>query len=298
MPSIGQFDHAIAAVERPALSREMATGSGGVASRYVFTDLTSDVTAYGALPFSEQGEFALVVHPDGRGEEVTLPLDPITANRSETRLVGTISPAGIFDGRMESAEWGVGEGALREVFTTPLDSARRAGFMRAIASRWFEGADGDSLVAFDGKDLAARTRLSLAIKHGRATATSGETEILTIPLSNLSGMKQMADELERRAPRRFPIDARKVLGQASGYTELRLTLPEGWRARLPKGVSESGPFGSYASEYVQTGRELRISRRMVGARGVLPPERVGELVSWLRAVGSDDARFIVIEKGR
>jgi hypothetical protein len=301
MPSIGQFDHAIAAVERRA--RETAAGSGGVAagssagsSPYVFTDLTSDVTAYGAIPFSEQGEFALVVHPDGRGEEVTLPLDPIAANRSETRLVGTISDAGLFDGRMESAEWGAGESALREVFVQPLDSTKRAAFMRGLASRWFEGADGDSLVAFDGKDLAARPRISLVVRHGKATSSAGQTEILTIPLSNMSGMKEMANELERRAPRRFPIDARKILGQATGYTELRFTMPPGWQARLPKGVSESSPFGTYESEYAQTGRELRISRRLTGARNVLPPERVGDLVAWLRAIGADDAKFIVIEK--
>jgi hypothetical protein len=296
MPSIGQFDHAIAAVERRP--REMAAGSGGndAASPYLFTDLTSDVTAYGTLPFSEQGEFALVVHPDGRGEEVTLPLDPITANRSETRLVGAISERGLFDGRLESAEWGAGEGALRELFSTPLDSTKRANFMRAIASRWFQGADGDSLVAFDGKNLGARPQISLLVRHGRATSPSGETQILTIPLSNLSGMREMADELERRAPRRLPIDATKILGQSTGYTELRFTLPAGWHARLPKGVNETSAFGSYVSEYTQTGRELRISRRMTGARGVLPPERVGDLITWLRAVGADDAKFIVIEK--
>ena len=293
MPSMGQFDHAIAAVERPPV---MTAGGGEGPARYVFTDLTSDVTAYGALPFSEQGGFALVVHPDGRGEEVTLPLDPVTANRSEMWLVGTISTAGLFDGRLESAEWGAGEGALRGLFTTPFDSTKRANFTRALAARWFEGADGDSLVAFDGKNLGVQPKISLLVRHGRATSTSGETEILTLPLAPLSGLKAMADEIERRGPRRFPIDASKVLGQATGHTELRFTLPAGWTARLPKSVSETSPFGSYVSEYAQSGRELRISRRMTGARGVLPPERVGDLVAWLRAVGADDARFIVIQK--
>ena len=293
MPSIGQFDHAIAAVERPPV---IAAGGPEGPARYVFTDLTSDVTAYGALPFSEQGGFALVVHPDGRAEEVTLPLDPVVANRSETRLVGAISTAGLFDGRLESAEWGAGEGALRSVFTTPLDSTKRANFTRALAARWFQGADGDSLVAFDGKDLGVQPKLSLLVRHGRATTTSGETEILTLPVPSLSGLKDMADEIERRGPRRFPIDAAKVLGQSTGYTELRFTLPAGWKARLPRSVSETSPFGSYVSEYAQNGRELRISRHMTGARGVLPPERIGELTAWLRAVGADDARFIVIEK--
>jgi hypothetical protein len=31
---------------------------------------------------------------------------------------------------------------------------------------------------------------------------------------------------------------------------------------------------------------------------VLPPERAGDLVGWMRAVGSDDAPFIVLERDR
>jgi hypothetical protein len=185
---------------------------------------------------------------------------------------------------------------LRSVFTSPLDSAKRANFMRAFASRWFEGADGDSLVTIDGKDLRAEPKLSMLIRHGRATTSSGDTEILTNPLGSMSRLTATADEVERRTPRRFPIDARKVFGTSSSVVEARFTLPPGWRARLPKNVTATSAFGSYASEYAQDGRELRITRRISGARGVLPPERVGELVAFLRAVGADDARFIVIEK--
>ena len=105
----------------------------------------------------------------------------------------------------------------------------------------------------------------------------------------------MADEIEERGRRRFPIDALKVAGASVGVTEVRMTLPAGWRARLPKNVSAAGPFGTFAAEYAQEGRVLRITRRTTGARGVLPPERVGELLAYLRTVGSDDTRFIVID---
>ena len=36
-------------------------------------------------------------------------------------------------------------------------------------------------------------------------------------------------------------------------------------------------------------------RRMVGARGILPPDRVQDLLQFLRTVSRDDARFIVLE---
>ena len=75
-----------------------------------------------------------------------------------------------------------------------------------------------------------------------------------------------------------------------------VTLPAGWTAKLPTTVTASSVFGSYRSEYEQQGRELRVTRTVTGARGVFPPERVGELLEFLKAIGKDDAKFIVIEK--
>ena len=70
MPSLEQFNHAIAAVARP----------GG---KYLFLDLTSELTPVGALPYGEQGEFGLVVHDDGLTEQVRFPLESIERNASE-----------------------------------------------------------------------------------------------------------------------------------------------------------------------------------------------------------------------
>ncbi|MBD0320044.1 MAG: hypothetical protein ICV87_06915 [Gemmatimonadetes bacterium] len=79
-------------------------------------------------------------------------------------------------------------------------------------------------------------------------------------------------------------------------SELRLTLPEGYRARLPQSVNTSSVFGRYTAEFAQQGRELRVTKRISGARGTLPPERIGELVAWLKEMNKDDVRFVVLEK--
>ena len=72
-------------------------------------------------------------------------------------------------------------------------------------------------------------------------------------------------------------------------------MPEGWKARLPASDTAASEFGSYVGTYIQEGRELRVSRRLSGARGIFPPEKLGDLIAWFRAMGRDDARFIVIE---
>jgi hypothetical protein len=76
---------------------------------------------------------------------------------------------------------------------------------------------------------------------------------------------------------------------------VRLTLPEGWKARLPKSDSASSAFGDYRAEYTQTGRELRILRTLSGTVGVQPPEKIGELLAWMKQMSADDAKYIILE---
>jgi hypothetical protein len=106
----------------------------------------------------------------------------------------------------------------------------------------------------------------------------------------------MGAALAKEPPRRFPIDARKIIGPHVSATTVSIMLPKGWKAKLPPNVSASSSFGSYVSEYSQAGDELRISRTISGTRAILPPERINDLISWLQAIGKDDSKFIVLER--
>jgi hypothetical protein len=245
LATLDQLDHAIAAVKT-------ATG-------YQFTDLTSEFTPYGELPYGEQGELALVVHPDGTTEEKELPLSGPADNATTIRISGDVSSDGTFNGRYEEEATGMLQYGLRSAFENPLDSTEKANAANAIASKFFDGAEGDSLVGFEGKDLRAKARLTLKIKHGKAASSAGETTIFTMPLGSMSGMISAAKELENAKERRFPIDAARILGNRSTLVELRVKLPAGWKAKLPSGVKAVSPFGSYESSYAQVVDELVIT---------------------------------------
>jgi hypothetical protein len=182
------------------------------------------------------------------------------------------------------------------VFENPLDSAQRADFPKQLARKFFEGADADSLVIFNGKDLSIAPRLSFRIRNAKAVVDAGGTRILTIPVGNMSAMATMGTALAKEPARRLPIDASRIIGPHISATTISITLPKGWKAKLPPNVSASSSFGSYVSEYSQAGDELRISRTMSGTRGILPPDRITDLISWLQAIGKDDSKFIVLEK--
>ncbi len=285
LPTVQQFDHMIAAVDRPEKS-------GG----RIYLDLTSDLTPYGELPPAEEGSFALVVHDDGTLEEVTLPESPIAANRAETRIVGELGADGHFAGRYTETKTGGLQYGLRRAYARAFSKDELSRLTQALANGVFSGASGDSLILFDGRDLRAKPEVALTVHDADVLSSAGGTRIFTLPTTfpNVSSLG-LASQLERRKPRRFPIDIAAVIGPIETMSELRMTLPMGWKAQLPPNVSESSQFGTYSAEYAQDGRELRVTRRMAGRRGTAPPDSVDALITWLRAISKDDVKFIVLQ---
>jgi transglutaminase-like putative cysteine protease len=285
LPSVGQFNHAIAVVERP--------------EGRVWVDLTADLVPYGELPSPTQGQFALVVYPDGTSEQVTLPEALPGTNLNETRIEGTLSPDGYLTASYEERGLGTNQFSLRTLFLEPIDSLHRADFARTIATKLYPGAEADSLQIFDGRDLTADPRVALRISRGYAVRPTGvgKTVILTLPLTSMRGMADAAAALEAQGPRRFPLDAGKVIGPMAVTTEIDLTLPVGWRVQLPPEVDFSSKWGSYTARYQQEGTRLRVSRRLEGARGVYPPADLPDLTRWLRGIAQDDVTYLVIETG-
>jgi transglutaminase-like putative cysteine protease len=281
MPSALQFDHMIAAVED--------------ADGYLYFDLTAGLTPFGEIPPSLQGEFGLILHGDGRGEEVTLPESERGANRNLVRIVGELSPAGLFRGRYEEAASGTMQYGLRSAFSANRSDKERDELQRNLAGSIITGARGDSLVIFNGRDLSAEPRVTLLLSDARLTRSAGTTEIMTIPLPNFT-MDQLVTTLEAGGERRYPINVEAILGWHESTWEFHVTLPDGWRAELPGSVVAESEFGSYTAEYQQEGRELRILRRMAGAKGVQPPAASGALIDWLRAISADDVPYIALER--
>ena len=289
LPTIAQFNHAIAAVERP----------GG----RLFVDLTAAGVPWGALPGPDQGQFALVVHPDGRTEETTLPERDEGSEWNRLELTGSLDTAGFVSSRAETVLTGSAADMYHGMVTrSVLDSAGRARFLRALAGRIYPEAEGDSLRFTDATEIGGDFRVSFVARRGRAARLAGPVAILSLPFMRPVGDADMGPLLtELKAhPRRFTIDAAEVPPPGNEENHLRLELPEGWRAELPKNVALSGPFGELSISYAQEGRMLEIRSRRVAGKGVLGPERVGEVVAWLERVAAEtrDAGSLVLMKGR
>jgi transglutaminase-like putative cysteine protease len=285
LPTIAQFNHAIAAVERP----------GG----RLFVDLTAAGVPWGSLPGADQGQFALVVHADGRTEETTLPERDDSSEWNRLELTGTLDTAGYATARAETVLTGGAANLYHSMLTrSTLDSADRSRFLRSLAGRIYPEADGDSLHFTDATDNGGDFRVSFVARHGRAARLAGPVAILALPFLHMPGdLGALIGELKAH-PRRFTIDAAAVPPPGNEENRLRLELPEGWRAELPKNVALSGPFGELLISYAQEGRTLIIQSRRVVGKGVLAPARIGEVIAWLERVGAEtrEAGSIVLLK--
>lgn len=284
LPSLTQFDHAIAAFKRPGRAE------------FEFTDLTALYTPLGELPFGPQGEFGIIVYPDGRVDEVTLPLTRIAENDMQLTVKVELTPDGRVNGTFEEVSRGNQQYGSRDAFANPFDSTQSARLADRVASNWFSGARGADLLLPDGKDLSGPPKISLRIVDGQGISSAGTTGLMRLNIANMSHIEGIARQVEEQLPRQFPIAAQTIFGYGVTQTVLEVTLPEGWSAELPKSVDVDAEWGTYRKLYSQDGRLLRIERYVAGKQGVYPPERVDDLIAFFRTIAADDATAIVIRR--
>ena len=201
-------------------------------------------------------------------------------------------------GHFDERNFGHGFEARRVAFSMPLDSARKATVMRGLLAI-LPGAVGDSMTAFSGRDLTAQPAYRMYFSRARGITNAGGLGLFNFPFGVYPG-SQRAASLARLPVRKTMIDAEEVLlGRPSGVREvtMQVTLPEGWRARVPNDVVVAGDFGRYSTVYRQEGRVLTIARREESGQGIFPPSRLADVISFYKAISADEEnRTLVIDR--
>jgi hypothetical protein len=279
-PSLGQFNHMIAAVKR--------------GNTYEFADLTAPTYPVGHLPRPEQGSLAVMVKEKG-GEQITLPETPASETVDETRINGVLGEDGNFSGTIENWYTGDLDPALRALFQSPLDSTRGKFIGREIAGQYFERVETDSLIAFDGNDFRAQARIKMKVVKAKLVSRAGDISLLTNPVTPMDSWSPMADLIERQKDRKLPYETGQIIGPSTTHVDVRIRMPAGWKATLPADVKLNGPIGRFEVKYSQSGNELHIERTIAAISATLPASRQSEIVDWLRKAGSDDGKVIVLK---
>jgi transglutaminase-like putative cysteine protease len=285
LPTISQFNHAIAVVERP--------------SGRLYVDLTAGDVPWGGLPVADQNQFVLVVHPDGRTEEQVTPELDATGAVNDLTIRAVLDTSGMATAQAEMAVGGSFGNALRDMFVRNFDSTQRAMFLREAASGIYPESEGTELRTVDELDKSGVYRVSFVAKDGRAAQLAGPVAILSLPfLRPQRDIKPLVAELRARTPRKYPIDAGQVSAEGVGIISFSIDLPEGWKAQAPRNVALSSPYGQLDIAYAQEGRRFSVKMRREGRKGIQPADSVSLLIRWLEQVAQAEreAGAIVIQR--
>jgi transglutaminase-like putative cysteine protease len=283
VPSVSQFDHVIAAVER-----------GG---RTTYIDLTAELSPYGELP-GELHNAAGLALPDAGPRIVVLPAAPPEQNRFSEDVTGVIGLDGRLVGKIVVTATGTEQYNLRGELSglEQQDQATRDETLRQYALGVYTSAVLDSARHTDGRDLTQPPSVTVWFTAPNVIGEAGNRYYFNLPLSSFVSTSAIS-QLEAAGPRRVPIDAALVNSPSVYRSSLEFQLPDGWKADLPSAVSVAGAFGYYRAEFRQAGRTFRASREMGGRRGVEPPDSARALLAWLKAVAQDNTEMIMMERG-
>jgi hypothetical protein len=283
-PSLKQLDHMIATVEGPDGPK--------------YLDLTTALAPYGELPIALQGEAGVVLRDGRETEVVVLPAASTEANLFEQSIVGTLSRDNRFTGSLTLTALGSWQYGMRGDFSSydQLGDDERDGLIRSyLNSASWDGAEVDSSHAFEGRDLATPARVTIWFTVPDILGEVGDRYLLNLPLG-VYGDRSLLTQLESEGERQFPIDVASVNDASIHRSRFEVELPDGWRADLPEDVSVRGTFGYYLGDYRQVGRTVSIVREMGGRRGLEPPDSIGALKAWIRAVAEDDAVSVTLDR--
>ena len=278
LPSISQFDHAIAVLDQKG--------------KRTFVDLTAGEVPFGLLPPNLDGHFGLIVEPDGTTLQANLPDQADSGLVSRVIVRGTVDTAGFFEGTGEMRLGGPTAMGLRAALSAPYDSTARRQMATGLAGSSYRGARSDSIEIIDKGDTGSNPEVRWAIHHGRAAQLAGNAAVLTFPFRGQEvDFSETIRELRKKTPRRFPIDIAAMAGTGAREVQFELTLPPGWTAEVPQPRDLSDWWGRFESMIEQKGQVLRLVERQKPGHGNLAPDRVEDAVGLLQKMQELNQQF-------
>lgn len=279
-----QFNHAIIAIAVPEDTELPAVTEVDGFGRLLFFDPTSQSTAFGWLPESQQDSWALLVDPE-RGRLVRAPSVEPEANLLERTVEASLAP----DGSLQAK--------IREVATGASASANRALYKgmtepryRRVIERWVtSGASSAQVseIAVNAAEPGFELDLEMSAP-GYAQSMAGRLLVFKPAVVARRGGLHWDDD-ERVYPITLDSDA---------LTETtRLILPAGFAIdEQPPDVSVEEDFGAYEATWKAEGGELVFQRKLVLRNAEVPAEDYASLREFFNAIVAAEVSPVVLLK--
>jgi hypothetical protein len=291
MPPYHYFNHRILGIRLPDDVKYPSVESvylHPTLGRILIFDPTNDMTPLGQVGGYLQGNYGLLVTPDG-GEFFQIPqLPPSSAGiHRDAKLV--LSPTGTLSGEVTDISYGDEANFQRAAQMTITKKEDQIKPIESLLSQSF-GTYQVTKASFANLDLRDRPFLYTYSFVVPAYAKSVGGLLLLRP--RVLGEKS-SDILEKKEPRRYPVEFE---GPRNDVDKFEITLPQGFQVdELPPPTDEDYSFASYHSKTEVKGNTLVYTRTFEIKQVSVPIEKLGDLKKFYRAIGSDERSTAVLK---
>ena len=279
-----QFNHAIIAIAVPEDVDLPAVTEVDGFGRLLFFDPTSQSTAFGWLPESQQDSWALLVDPD-RGQLVRAPSVEPEANLLERTIQATLAADGSIEATIREVASGASAADNRSLYSGVTEPQ-----YRRIIERWVtNGATSAQVSKIDVNAAEPGFELDVALTAPGYAQSMGGRLLVFKPavVARRDGMHW--DDEERVYPITLHADALEET--------TRLKLPAGFKIdEKPADLQLDKEFGTYEASWTAEGDELVFKRRLLLRNAEVPPEQYAELRGFFNAVTAAEVTPVVLVK--
>jgi hypothetical protein len=291
--NIGAFDHAILAIKLPAGLSDpslIATVQHPKLGTLLYFDPTNDMTPFGQISGDLQGNYGLLVTPEG-GELRELPKQPAAMNGIERKGKLTLEPTGTLKGEVTETRLGdraAGERWRLQAVTKSSDQIKPIEDLLAGSLSRFH-------ISQASIENLHQTNQPFGFHYAfEADDYAKNAGGLLLVRPRVLGVKSQGF-LETREPRKFPVE---FDGPARDSDSFDITIPAGYVVDdIPPAVDADYSFASYHAKTEVNGNVIHYSRTWEVKELSVPVAHADELRKLYRIIASDERNTVVLKLG-
>ena len=290
-PMVFLFNHVILAIKLPddlQDSRYQAVLSHSKLGRLLIFDPTNEKTPIGQLSGYLQGNYALLVTPEG-GELVETPQLPTKSNGTVRMGKLQLGPHGSLSGEVQETRFGdlaVYERYAQLAVKSSKDRVKRIEQEVSHSIGMFD-ITGATMSNMDATDSPFEYNYTF-VAPGYAKQVGNLMAVRPRVMGNRS-----SDVLETREPRQFPVIFE---GPEKDSDIFEITMPAGYEVDdLPPPVDVDYGFASYHSKTEAAGNVLKYERTFEIKELSVPLDKMDDLKKFYRIIASDERNTAVLK---
>jgi hypothetical protein len=290
-PMMYLFNHVILAIKLPGgvekANYEALFEDSKLGDLLIF-DPTDEKTPIGHLRSDLQGNYSLLVTPDG-GELIRTPQLPAATNGINHTGFLTLSADGTLRGQMNvtrKGDFATWERYEQAAVKSSKDQVKRIEQEVAHSIGMFE-INSAQMINLNVTDLPFKYVFNMT-----ANSYGKQAENLLMVRPRVMGVRT-SDLLEEKEPRKFPVI---FAGPEKDIDSFQITLPTGYEVDdLPPPVDVDYSFASYHSKTEKNGNVLQYSRTFEIKELTVPLDKVDQLKKLYRIIAGDERNTAVLK---